>query len=264
MVIRATRGSCLVIPCSYTLPKTATVYSTYNGLWKKGTEQVIVAQSRKNLPHQDYRGRTRFLGSMYKQDCTLLLWDVRDSDAGLYLFRIHLPEYKSYSWTYQPTEVQVERPHLLETPLDLLSPAKPPTTLVSGGAYCSVTHSCPQNPPTLTWNSNGTVRRGSNSVDDGQWSTYSILQPGPPQNTPLELRCTVTYYGGQKLHSTFCFSNFCSTLNHVLVPIENRLGLVLTQFEGKHVLIPSHSSLQTSLKHQSHTFYRDISNNLSI
>lgn len=194
--VQATRGSCLVIPCSYTFPQTFRTIKHYRGLWKKGKADRVVVSSRwKDPVFSNYKERTNFLGHVSKKNCTWMLTDVQDSDADFYIFRIEMPKYYQYSWSYQPMELQV------------VDPQRPEVTMREvidrGQVYmmCSLIHSCPLHPPTLSWSHDGTVLRGSHKVNDWQWWIYTTLVFSP-EHTPIqEVTCTVQYHGGGTVQS---------------------------------------------------------------
>lgn len=195
--VQATRRSCLVVPCTYTFPQTYRTIKTYRGLWRKNGVNVAVSRAN-SFVHRDYAGRTRFLGPVQLKNCTWMLWRVRPSDAGKYYFRVLLPEYYNYQWSYRPTEVQVIEP----APPDLKLTASQDRAGMS--ALCCVHHSCPKHLPAFSWSHSGTVVTWSHQVDDWQWMTYSKLSFHPEQDT-VEIRCTVTYFGGEARHSTVSF-----------------------------------------------------------
>ncbi|KAK7933785.1 hypothetical protein WMY93_004681 [Mugilogobius chulae] len=205
--VSAVSGSCVVIPCSYSFPQTHRKIKNYLGIWKRSGDQMNVASSRANYPlHVLYRGRTRFLGAVWKKKCTWVLERLRGSDTGLYFFRIELPEFKSFSWTSQPTKLQVV--DVKPPQLDLSSAEEPADSGEPGFkrkflAFCSLVHSCPIRPPVFSWSlSEGVQLSGVQQLDQWHWLTYSSVSFSLVNNRTVSLSCTASYPGGQQVSST--------------------------------------------------------------
>uniref|UniRef100_A0A8C9SD96 Ig-like domain-containing protein n=1 Tax=Scleropages formosus TaxID=113540 RepID=A0A8C9SD96_SCLFO len=91
--IYTSRGSTVVIPCSFTYPEFSEGGLTYrvsSVMWCRNQERCItlryVYHSDGIFPEPAFQGRVEYLGDM-KGNCTLKITDLRTSDSGTYVFR---------------------------------------------------------------------------------------------------------------------------------------------------------------------------------
>ncbi|XP_060708643.1 sialic acid-binding Ig-like lectin 11 isoform X2 [Hemiscyllium ocellatum] len=99
--VTAQKGSCARIPCRYTYPSKL-VNQTRVGIWfnanKQGTS-LIAFHSRhhsKELPR--FRHRTRLSGDLNDGDCSLIVNNIRQEDAGPYFFRVEFQEMDKFNY----------------------------------------------------------------------------------------------------------------------------------------------------------------------
>lgn len=77
-------------------------------------------------------------------------------------------------------------------------------------ATCSVLHSCPSDPPHLTWSHQGKVSSQSSQQTKGQWKITSTLSFTPSRLDHKKiLGCTVIFTGGKKLTAETTLSVTC-------------------------------------------------------
>lgn len=81
----------------------------------------------------------------------------------------------------------------------------PPKEAIQDHPYvitCSVTHTCPSRPPTLTW-SRGKGNEASKNLPSGHWEVMSILTFTPnAKDDHSDITCTAEFFGGVKSSST--------------------------------------------------------------
>ncbi|XP_042296601.1 myelin-associated glycoprotein-like [Sceloporus undulatus] len=197
--IQALRGSCVVIPCSFTYPGSRDSWEgKFSVAWyqyrSRGYPEIYNSQSPETvLP--DYQGRTEVLGDLEMGNCTLSISPVRNEDSMSYYVWIN-PD--SVKHRFYDITVRVE---VTETPnqLELSDPG-----LLTEGDHtlvtCSTLHTCPLAPPILTWNLDGpkavTVQE---RLAGGAWRTESGFSYTPSHKDHGKyLQCTATFPNQQQ------------------------------------------------------------------
>lgn len=85
-------SSCVVFPCSFTTPKLLPT-TKLRGIWHFGKEKEnIIYHEDRTRVMENYRSRTRLLGRLGDDNCTLEMTEVRDHDNGPFCFRVELAE----------------------------------------------------------------------------------------------------------------------------------------------------------------------------
>ncbi|KAG8143380.1 hypothetical protein E2320_000612 [Naja naja] len=189
--IQALKGSCVVIPCSFTFPDS----------WDSWDSSVAWYQYRfwsypeiynSKMPSNvlpAYQGRTEVVGNLKKGNCTLSINPVEMEDAMRYYVWIN-PD--SVNHRFHDVTVQVEL-----SDLGLVTEGDP--TQVS----CSVLHTCPLSPPILTWNLDGSMAvTVQEYLTGGSWRTESSFSYIPSyKDHGRYLRCTATFPNKQQIYS---------------------------------------------------------------
>ncbi|XP_035528129.1 myeloid cell surface antigen CD33-like [Morone saxatilis] len=84
-------SSCVVVPCSFTHPRGPLPTSRLRGIWHRsnsGDERIY--HEDNTLILDSFRGRTKLLGALGQNNCTLEIIDIKDHDNGPFCFRIEL------------------------------------------------------------------------------------------------------------------------------------------------------------------------------
>nr|XP_029482644.1 sialoadhesin-like isoform X1 [Oncorhynchus nerka]XP_029482653.1 sialoadhesin-like isoform X1 [Oncorhynchus nerka] len=164
--IKALSGSCVNIPCSFTLQSRFESFLTTSckGIWRKGWPGVQVFDSSlTGTGLNTIQGN--LTGNMQQKECTTILNDL-PSFNDYFSFRIECDNYLKYSFPEVVTIYVKENPSK-----PTLSPA---TVNVMEGTsvslICSAEAPCPSLPPTLTW-----TPTLSDSVEDLQVTPNRVI-----------------------------------------------------------------------------------------
>ncbi|XP_062278965.1 myelin-associated glycoprotein-like isoform X3 [Scomber scombrus] len=191
-IVRGLPGSCVVIPCSFTYPDPGRTVTQFTSIWQDDNNKLIYHPVASKIMEQ-YRGRTKQLGDV-KQNCSLKIDPLHQSDIGPFHFRIEIGGYNTYSYLQNKVSITM----ISELNPISFSVVEEVEEGVSVSASCSVSHSCPDSPPVFTWSHSGQKHFQSRQLVDGQWQATSTLtfQPSRADNNK-PLQCTVTYKGGK-------------------------------------------------------------------
>ncbi|OCT56875.1 hypothetical protein XELAEV_180042721mg, partial [Xenopus laevis] len=201
--IRALRGSCVEIPCTFTRPRD---YKNFNLVWYK---DINLKLDYKIFNHRDssdvnkhYRRRTSLVGND-PNSCSLRINDVQETDT-------YYPYINGNCRVSPFSECQKVKVEVSDDPNE--PSIEIPTDLTEGESVsisCSVEHTCPSSPPTLQWNKAGyNITYNQTRLKDGVWKATTVMEYLPSyQDHGTELICNATYPSGLK-------SNRClATLN---------------------------------------------------
>uniref|UniRef100_A0A4W4EWV6 Ig-like domain-containing protein n=1 Tax=Electrophorus electricus TaxID=8005 RepID=A0A4W4EWV6_ELEEL len=189
-------GSCVVIPCHFNYPGPSKKASDFTGIWLTDFNEKVFHSVTSKIS-QMFQGRTSLTGDLSHRNCSLKINPLHHTDKGTFMFRIEIEDYNKYSFTQSKVSLLVKD-----------SPARP--TISSGmemrsgkkvTTSCSVSHSCPSDPPHITWNYRGILNSQSQEQTKGQWtmtSTLSFIPSKVDHNQPLI--CTAEFPGGKRVN----------------------------------------------------------------
>ncbi|XP_070768739.1 myeloid cell surface antigen CD33-like [Enoplosus armatus] len=218
--------SCVVVPCTFTHPKENLPSSRLRGIWhlSKDREQRIYHEDRSKIL-DNFKDRTRLLGHLGQNNCTLEIIEIKDHDNGPFCFRVELARTE----TDTPT---TDKFSFVEDCVDLKmlpDPPKPtlthPKTAIQDHPYtvtCSVTHTCPTHVPKLTW-SRGTadgIIEVHREIYLGKWEAQSILTFTPEEKDDhSEVTCTSQFNGQRTSAATLTlYVKRTENYNHIIIP----------------------------------------------
>uniref|UniRef100_UPI001ED8092F myelin-associated glycoprotein-like n=1 Tax=Scatophagus argus TaxID=75038 RepID=UPI001ED8092F len=172
--------SCVVIPCTFTHPQEKLPTSRLRGIWQrsKNRDEHIYYEDRTQVL-ENFRGRTRLLGQLGQDNCTLEITDIKDHDNGPFCFQIELARTETDTST-------TDKFSFVDSCVTLTMLSMSPTfmthskTAIQAQLYtvmCSVTHTCPSHMPSFTW-SRGTadeITEDYKELPVGYWQVDSIL-----------------------------------------------------------------------------------------
>ncbi|XP_062996383.1 myelin-associated glycoprotein-like isoform X2 [Elgaria multicarinata webbii] len=197
--IQALRGSCVVIPCSFTYPGSRESWGgKFSVTWyqyrSRGYPEIYSSKSSSTvLP--EYQGRTEVLGDLEMGNCTLSINPVNNADAMSYYVWINPESVKHRFYDVTVQVIVTDTPNQLEL--------SDPGLLTEGDrtmVTCSTLHTCPLAPPTLSWN-----HLGARAVTIqerrawGAWKTESGFSFSPSHKDHGRfLQCTATFPNQQQ------------------------------------------------------------------
>ncbi|XP_042346471.1 sialic acid-binding Ig-like lectin 13 isoform X2 [Plectropomus leopardus] len=224
--------SCVVVPCSFTHPKENLPSSRLRAIWhrsKDRNQRIYYEDSTQVL--ENFRGRTKLLGHLGQNNCTLEITDIKDHDNGPFCFRIELARTESDTGTvdkFSFVEDCVEFRMLPDPPKPTLAN---PKTATEGRPYtltCSVTHTCPSHVPKLTWSRGTTdeVTEVHKETGSGYWESQSILTIIPEEKDDhTEITCTTQFNGGMTSSTTMTlYVKRTENYNHIIIPTVVAIG----------------------------------------
>lgn len=91
--LKASSGSCLVVPCTFSYPAEVTTANGIVAIWYKdyeGQKTVVFHSTNPQDVDSRFKGRAQLLGDPRAQNCTLLLRGVTTGDSGPYRFRFEI------------------------------------------------------------------------------------------------------------------------------------------------------------------------------
>uniref|UniRef100_A0AAY4ESU7 Ig-like domain-containing protein n=1 Tax=Denticeps clupeoides TaxID=299321 RepID=A0AAY4ESU7_9TELE len=223
-------GSCIVIPCSFTYPTHNLKTSEIIAIWHTDSRENIYHPEKSKVDAK-YKGRTRLLGDLSHRNCSLKIEPLKRSDKGPYTFRVEIEDKDKYSFKNSRVSITIK---------------------VQSGevaqATCSVSHSCPANPPIITWSHSGATVTHSEHLTNGEWRMTSSLTFTPTRaDHKVRLYCTASYSGGKKVrtYQTLLVKSFQVTHN---VPTFLTLTHADILYDKMY-----RQEIQTSVKHMRNT-----------
>lgn len=193
--ISALKGSCVVIPCEFSIPDHEKYAESILGMWHSDNwEYVSHPDSSKVVTR--FKKRTALIGDLQKHDCSLKIDEVKVDDIGPFCFRFDVPGIVKGSYLKH-----VVLMHITDSPdvpsINCLPELKAGVDLA---VTCSVPHTCLTNPPNITWSyTKGTFTVYHNKTGNGAWQVYSVLKFIPlASDHKSRLTCTAKYWGGKQ------------------------------------------------------------------
>ncbi|XP_039885379.1 myelin-associated glycoprotein-like isoform X2 [Simochromis diagramma] len=235
--IDALVGSCVVVPCSFSHTGGNLPSSRLRAMWHyKGktpdTKGNNIFHSDTTLIKDNFKGRTKMLGELGQNNCTLEITEVKDHDNGPFCFRAELVRTENNDPTkdmFSFVEDCVELNMLTEPPKPTLTQPMAATQGEPYTAICSVMHTCPTHVPTLQWNWKTERIVYHRLIHSGNWETLSILTFIPEEKDDnRELTCTAEFNGGQTSSSKFTLNvKRIESYNHIIIPAVVGIGTAL-------------------------------------
>lgn len=95
--VKGLRGSCVVIPCSFSYPNPREKPTQFKGIWMD--DKVTIFHPQHSEIQQNYQTRTKLLGDVQNKNCTLMIDPLQASDTGPFRFRIEMKDFDNYSYS---------------------------------------------------------------------------------------------------------------------------------------------------------------------
>ncbi|XP_053547229.1 myelin-associated glycoprotein isoform X1 [Bombina bombina] len=229
--ISAFSETCVAIPCRFDYPDDLRP-SVVHGIWYFNSPYPknfppVVLKSKTNTAHELYMGRTKLLGDLQENNCTIQIDKVSLELQGKYYFRADLGGYNQYTFSEHANL------HILDEPFVV-----PPQEIVSGSEAeltCLVPDNCPDMKPSVTWVEIEGLEHHSvyARLEDssGAWTYLSTLKFLPSyRNHGQRLGCKVSYSGSDMEYKGFVTMDvkYAPRIVDINTPIETT--------EGTHVM----------------------------
>ncbi|XP_078288158.1 sialic acid-binding Ig-like lectin 13 [Rhinoraja longicauda] len=167
LVVTAQNGLCARIPCNYSYPSNLINESRF-GIWFNSERQdftsVALFSEHHTMVAPKFRHRTRLSGVLRDNDCSLVIDNVTQEDAGPYFFRVDFFDGQNH-YNYHPA-TQLHVTDFTDKPMIF------PAEMVAGqpvNVTCSFNTTCDGTAPTLTWDT---------SADEPPSASHSVTQRG--------------------------------------------------------------------------------------
>ncbi|XP_076016848.1 uncharacterized protein LOC143008807 isoform X2 [Genypterus blacodes] len=186
--------SCVVIPCSFQMEDHKAL-TNLRGIWSKKSGGVVYHNGQsKVLDH--FKGRTRILGDLKQQNCSLEIDDIKPFDNGPFCFKA---EEGADRYSFNNSCVFIVMRASPEMPV-----MSPLTEEVDAGSVikvtCSVTHTCPSHPPVFSWSVPTLTSEDVHNwtAAEGTWETSSTVTFAAAGGDGVQnLTCTALYWRGK-------------------------------------------------------------------
>nr|XP_055053795.1 sialoadhesin-like [Misgurnus anguillicaudatus] len=202
--IHGLKGSCLVIPCSYSYtsnpPNNPRRVVWYQYVWS-GYPLVYDPRYPDSVIDK-FRGKTDIYNPTNSdRDCSLLIKSVDPSHNGE----------KLYAWI-DPDNVGWRTYKFYDVTSTIIVDTNPqqPIINISGGlkigdnitVVCYTIHTCPYSKPNIVLKGiEGSDKIDEVNIKDGQWKTFRT-RTGVVKAEHSDIACTVTHYGGRTARAT--------------------------------------------------------------
>ncbi|XP_073719469.1 sialoadhesin-like [Misgurnus anguillicaudatus] len=243
--IHGLKGSCLVIPCSYSYtsyPPTNPRRVVWYQYVSKGYPLVCDAWNPGNVIDK-FRGKTYiYRHTNSDRDCSLLIKSVNPSHSGE----------KVYAWI-DPDTIGWRTYKFYDVTSTIIVDTNPqqPIINISGGAKtgdritvaCYTYHTCPYRKPNIILKGiEGPDKIDNVDIKNGQWKT-TLTRTGVVKAERSNIECTVTHHGGIKRTSTKSQSAKCV---HSSITIEPKQAADIIEGVEKTFTCTVHHSCQNN------------------
>ncbi|XP_055359206.1 uncharacterized protein LOC114843099 [Betta splendens] len=208
--LTAMRGSCIIIPCSFTYSKSQPINLRVIWYLFQSNQYPAVYDQRQAVTAK-FNGLTSLIGSFGERNCSLKIESLEMNHNGDRLYpwidehpitSYHLPDGRLSDKTTQLIVTnKAQEPQL--------STIGVPRVGEQGRVSCSVHHTCITSPPILTLSGiSGEDVFMDSLVSNGMWQR-TIERTWKVQETDQSVTCTVSYSGGQKAKSELVLKVEC-------------------------------------------------------
>ncbi|KAI5625526.1 hypothetical protein C0J50_14740, partial [Silurus asotus] len=218
--INGLAGSCVVIPCLFKYPGAERKTSHFKGIWYTNSYETVFHTETSKIS-STYQQRTSLLGDLGHRNCSLKINPLSSSDSGPFIFRIEIEDFDKFTFGHNKVSVVIkDSPNqpTLSIPEEMSSGKKVTIT-------CLVFHSCPSNPPEITWSHKGLTSSQSLKQTNGEWKIISSLSFTPSKSDHQKhLTCTAEFLGGKKSNSMETLKVKYVHMDHYVLFKSNKRG----------------------------------------
>ncbi|KAM4601205.1 uncharacterized protein ACJ7VT_021004 isoform 2-T2 [Polymixia lowei] len=195
--VSALTRSCVVVPCSFQVD--GEPITNLRGIWYNRAGGFVYHNGLSQvLDH--FKGRTKILGNLDQQNCTLEIDDIKSFDNGPFCFRAESGKDKyrfNNSCVFIVMRASPEKPVMSPVPAEVDAGSTVSVT-------CSVRHTCPSRPPVFSWSVHAlTTETNYTWIGQGIWessSTITFMSTGG--DGVKNLTCTALFWRGKQQATT--------------------------------------------------------------
>ncbi|XP_058866599.1 myelin-associated glycoprotein-like [Acipenser ruthenus] len=233
--IKALSGSCVLIPCTFTIEERFEndMIEPARGIWRTSLYSGNVFDSSKDYGENTLKAE--LLGNVTNKNCTTIIHHLKTSDSKSYFFRAEPPKYNFYP------SVSIE---IVDSPdRPAISPSSAVKERAPTSLACTAPAPCPREPPAVVWSDtlDGSVEIEQVEQQDGTKAVSSVLTfTASHLHHNKDITCTAQY----PVESETKSAEEVSTL-HVLYSPKNTLVLINPSgeiHEGDHVTLSCSSN----------------------
>lgn len=226
-------SSCVVVPCSFSHPGGNLPASRLRAIWHlKGDRDQRIYYEDFTRVQDSFKDRTRLLGDLGQNNCTLEIAEIKNHDNGPFCFRVELvktQDDQNNKEKFSFVDDCVELKMLPDPPAPTLTH---PKTAYQGQPYtitCSVPHTCPSHVPQVTWEQKTTAPQITDHNKDIRYGNYeveSILAFIPEEKDDhTEITCKAHFHGGRTSFKTITlYVKRAVNYNYIIIPTAVGVG----------------------------------------
>lgn len=226
-------SSCVVVPCSFTHPQGNLPASKFRATWhhSDSVDRRIFYEDN-TMVLENFKDRTRLLGDLGQNNCTLEIIELKNHDNGPFCIQIELVTLQSNGLKFSSGDSCVQLNMLSEAPSPTLTR---PKTAYEGQPYtvtCTVPHTCPSHVPKLLWQHQTTapqVTERNKDIHFGNWEVESMLAFIPEEKDDhTDITCTAQFNG--KITSSKTITLYVKRAvkyNNIIIPTAVGVGTAL-------------------------------------
>uniref|UniRef100_A0A667Z8G4 Si:dkey-238d18.9 n=1 Tax=Myripristis murdjan TaxID=586833 RepID=A0A667Z8G4_9TELE len=191
--------SCVVIPCSF--QEEHEPLTDLRGIWYNRDGDNVYHNGQSQV-YDHFKGRTRILGDLDRQNCSLEIDDIKPFDNGPFCFRAERGNTKyrfNNSCVFIVMRASPEKPVMTPVPAEVDAGSAVNVT-------CSVTHTCSSHPPEFSWSVQTlTTEVKHTRTERGTWETSSTVTFEATGGDGVKnLTCTAQFWRGKMQTRTVC------------------------------------------------------------
>uniref|UniRef100_A0A672FXU6 Myeloid cell surface antigen CD33-like n=1 Tax=Salarias fasciatus TaxID=181472 RepID=A0A672FXU6_SALFA len=197
-------SSCVVVPCTFSLPGGNLPASRLRTTWHvEGKQEDYIYHEDESRVQDNFKGRTRLLGDPGQNNCTLEITEIKNHDNGPFCFRIEVAsppdaDKSAHGCVKMKMLPAPPDPELTQSPS---ADEGQPFTVT-----CTVPHTCPSHAPKLTWEQTVTAPQVTERQKDirfGNWEVESTLVFIPEEKDDhTDITCTALFNGKKTTSKT--------------------------------------------------------------
>ncbi|XP_067245063.1 myelin-associated glycoprotein-like [Chanodichthys erythropterus] len=244
--LKATSGSCLVIPCQFNISKEKEVFLDRSPVvtWLRGSLWRVYDTDNFTNAHRQLEPQMKMVGDLRKKNCTSVMMNLTSSHSDRYFFRL---QYEGFSMK-ETKSVQISVSDSLAEPHVIVPVLREGEV---GNLTCTVPAPCPSATPNVTWDPalGGNITQWTQLNADGTHSVQSILNFIPSfRHHDLKVNCVSTHLRDRE--DKPLLSHKTVILNVEYPPKETQISLTGTVWLGINLTLTCQSNANPPAAHR--------------